>query len=339
MGILDYFKPKEATESPPVANSTQYYPQGFNEYIGQKEAVQRLNIAIRASLIEGRRLGDILLYGYPGTGKTALAQIIALELNVPLKAVIGGAIESSMDLAQIIAVVPDYSLVFIDEIHAMPKKVQELLYTAFDSGELDITNENGQVRLKLPKITLLGATTEIGRLNKPLINRFQNVITLQDYSVEDMKAIIEQSIAKLGRRVEIMPEAIVAIAARARYTPRTANNLLGNVLDYCVAHHKTTCAQADVLAMSEIMGIHENGITNKDINLLKVINELFGNRPVGLKTLSGALMEDEKTVEQIYEPFLLRKGYLIKTARGRQVTEAGLIVLTRLSSYGKLETA
>lgn len=338
MGIFDYFKPKSVFKPVAVAQSPQYYPQAFSEYIGQKNAITRLEIAISAANKEGRRLGDILLYGYSGTGKTALAQIIAREIRRPIKSIIGGAIETPLDLAQAIATVPDYSIVFIDEIHAMPKKIQELLYTAFDSGELDFTSPGGQVRLTLPPLTLIGATTEIGRLNKPLINRFQNIITLEDYDQEDMQRIISQSIQKLNRQVEIMPHAISAIAKRARFTPRTANNLLANVIDYCLARNKPTCGRSDVLAMAEIMGIYENGITTKDLNLLKVIYEVFGNRPVGLKTLSGACMEDEKTIEQIYEPFLLRKGYIAKTARGRQVTEVGLMLLTRLSNSGKLIT-
>ncbi len=333
IGFLDYFKPKEPPETQVTATTAQYYPISFDEYIGQDNAIKRLKIAIKASLVEGRQLGDILFYGYPGTGKTALAQIIAKEMNAPIKTVIGGAIENQMDLAEMIATAPDYSLVFIDEIHAVPKKLQELLYSAFDNGTLDVTGEAGQAKLVLPKITIIGATTEIGRLNKPLINRFQNVITLEDYTEVEMAEIIKQSIARLNRKIKLDDKAIMAIAKRARFTPRTANNLLGNIIDYCVSESIDHCHIEQVKKMALIMGVYDNGATKKDIILLKTIFEVFGNRAVGLKTLSGALMEDEKTVEHIYEPFLLRKGFLTKTARGRQVTDEGIVFLTNITKY------
>jgi Holliday junction DNA helicase RuvB len=298
-------------------------PTSWNEYIGQKNIKDNLHILLTAAAQRKHPPEHLLFYGPPGLGKTTLAHLIARETRAQLKATSGPAIEKVGDLASILTNLSPCDILFIDEIHRLNKAIEEVLYPAMESGSLDIIIGKGPsartIQLELPKFTLIAATTRIALLSAPLRSRFSGgVFKLEFYTNEEIEKIIERSAKILG--VEIDTGAKQEIAKRSRFTPRTANYLLKRSRDLAQVREKTL-SQETVMEALEMLGIDEMGLNAVDRALLSVIEDKFNGGPVGLNTLAAALSEEQATIEDVYEPYLLQLGFIERTSRGRVITE------------------
>ncbi|MBI4691938.1 MAG: Holliday junction branch migration DNA helicase RuvB [Candidatus Terrybacteria bacterium] len=298
-------------------------PQKWDEYIGQELIKRNLKILIDAAAERNEPVEHLLFYGPAGLGKTTLAYLIAKEMNRQIKVTSGPAIERVGDLASILTNLSPGDILFIDEAHRLNKMVEEILYPAMESRSLDIIIGKGpsarSIQLELPSFTLIAATTRIALLSSPLRSRFSGgTFRLDFYNHEEIKKIILRSAAILNTEIE--NEAAEKIAKRSRFTPRIANNLLKRSRDYAQIHNQSLIdIEAAVKAM-ELLEIDEAGLTAHDRQLLKNIIEKFSGGPVGLQTLSAALSEDEATIEEVYEPYLIQLGFIERTSRGRVAT-------------------
>lgn len=297
-------------------------PRTLEEFVGQKAARENLRVFIEAAKARGDALDHVLFFGPPGLGKTTLAQIIAREMGVGFRSTSGPVIVKSGDLAALLTNLEDGDVLFIDEIHRLAPPVEEVLYPAMEDYQLDILIGKGpaarSIRLEIPRFTLVGATTRTGLLTSPLRDRFGFVSHLDYYQPAELEAIITRSAAILG--IAISEAASVEIAARSRGTPRVANRLLRRVRDYAQvrADGRISLEVArDALALFEVDG---EGLDKVDKAILLALTERFCGRPVGLTTLAAAVGEEPDTIEDVYEPYLLRKGFLQRTPRGRVAT-------------------
>jgi Holliday junction DNA helicase RuvB len=294
-----------------------------DEYIDQRTVKDQLRIFIEAARRRGEPLEHVALYGPPGVGKTSLAHVIAAELGVPIRVTSGPAIERAGDLAAILTNLDPGTVLFIDEIHRLPRVVEEVLYPAMEDYHLDIVLGKGPgartLRLPLPRFTLVGATTRIGRLSAPLRDRFGATYKLDLFEPEDLEQVIARSARILA--IEIGQDAAREIAGRSRGTPRIANRLLKRVRDHAQVLHDGRVTPAVAREALAALDVDEAGLDDVDRKLLRAIVEKFSGGPVGLETLAAALSEDAETIEDVYEPYLLQKGYLMRTPRGRVATE------------------
>ncbi|MGH2768407.1 MAG: Holliday junction branch migration DNA helicase RuvB [Actinomycetota bacterium] len=297
-------------------------PRRLNEFVGQAATREHLSIILSAARERGEAADHLLLAGSPGLGKTTLAHIVAAELGVGLRVSSGPVLERAGDLAAILTNLEDRDVLFIDEIHRLAPPVEEVLYPAMEDYQLDILIGKGpaarSIRLEIPRFTLVGATTRTGLLTSPLRDRFGFVSHLDYYQPAELEAIITRSAAILG--IAISEAASVEIAARSRGTPRVANRLLRRVRDYAQvrADGRISLEVArDALALFEVDG---EGLDKVDKAILLALTERFCGRPVGLTTLAAAVGEEPDTIEDVYEPYLLRKGFLQRTPRGRVAT-------------------
>lgn len=300
-------------------------PSAFLEYIGQERVKEAVKIACGATLKRGDVLEHVLFHGPPGLGKTSMARLIAGELGVGFKATSGPVIEKPGDLAAILTTLNARDVLFIDEIHRMPRVVEEVLYPAMEDFEIDIMIGNGpaakSIKIDLKPFTLIGATTRTGLLTSPLRDRFGLVLRLDFYKVEELKKIILRSASILNLSIDDL--GAFEIAKRSRGTPRIANKLLKRVRDYAemkdcrVINDKISKEALDFLCIDAI------GLDDMDRLILKTIINKFSGGPVGIDTLSSAIGEEKDTIEDVYEPYLLQEGFLARTKRGRIVTEAG----------------
>ncbi len=300
-------------------------PTNFDEYIGQERLKNNLRLAIEAvkKRDDGMTLDHVLLYGPPGLGKTTMANVIAHELGTNLRVTAGPAIERAGDLASILTNLQDGDVLFIDEIHRLRRTVEEVLYSAMEDYKLDIVIGKGpaarSVRLDLPHFTVIGATTRTGALAGPLRDRFGIIHRLEYYEEPEIERIIERTAGILG--TEVKPEATKLLATRSRLTPRIANRLLKRVRDYADVNGDGIVDLPVAEAALKLMEIDNLGLDPADRNMLRLMLENYESRPVGLTTIAALTGDETSTIEDYYEPYLLRLGLIERTPRGRIVTE------------------
>ena len=298
-------------------------PQHLDEYIGQEKAKQTLGIYIEAAKTRGEALDHVLFYGPPGLGKTTLAGIIANEMGVHMKVTSGPAIEKPGEMAAILNSLQERDVLFVDEIHRLNRQVEEVLYPAMEDYAIDIMIGKGagarSIRLNLPQFTLVGATTRAGMLTAPLRDRFGVVNRLEFYTDEELKTIILRSAKVLD--VEIEDEGALELARRSRGTPRLANRLLKRVRDFAQVKYDGKITKNVANYALDLLDVDKYGLDHIDRSILLTMIEKFQGGPVGLDTLAAAISEDAGTLEDVYEPYLLKNGFIQRTPRGRVVTD------------------
>ncbi len=304
---------------------TSLRPHALDEYIGQEKVKENLKIYIEAAKKRHESLDHVLLYGPPGLGKTTLAGIVANEMGVQIRVTSGPAIEKPGDLAALLTSLNDGDILFIDEIHRLSRSIEEVLYPAMEDFALDIIIGKGpsarSIRLDLKRFTLIGATTRAGQLSAPLRDRFGVILRLELYSPEELAKIVQRSAGILN--IEAEEDGALEIASRSRGTPRIANRLLKRARDYAQVMADGVITVDSAQKSLQRMEIDELGLDLVDRNLLRAMIENYNGGPVGLDTIAALIGEEAVTIEDVYEPYLMQLGFLMRTPRGRKVTPAG----------------
>ncbi|MEG1351279.1 MAG: Holliday junction branch migration DNA helicase RuvB [Bacilli bacterium] len=298
-------------------------PEYLSEYIGQKDVKENIKIFIEAAKMRKETLDHVLLYGPPGLGKTTLAYIIANEMSAGIKTASGPSIEKQGDLAAILSALEPGDILFIDEIHRIPRFVEEILYSAMEDFTIDIItggeNSSRSIKIPLPPFTLVGATTRAGDLSAPLRDRFGIVAKLQYYTHEELEAIIKRTSKVLDFKID--NEAAKVLSLRSRGTPRIANRLFKRVRDFALVLNKEIIDKETANYALDKLKVDRLGLDNTDYQLLRAIIEKFNGGPVGLDAVAASIGEEKTTIEDVYEPYLLQEGFLMRTPRGRVVTD------------------
>ncbi len=304
-------------------------PKNFKDYIGQSKIVESLKLFIAAAKKRGGTNEHLLFYGPPGIGKTTLAYVVAAELGGEIKITSGAAIQKSGDLAAILTNLKDHDILFIDEIHRLPKPVEEILYPVLEEFALDIVLGKGpsarSVRLEIPKITIIGSTTKLALLSAPLRDRFGMVLRLDFYNNQEMIELINRSAKILDLQLE--KNIIEKVCRRARKTPRIANRILKRIRDMYDVGPQKVLDEKKIDELFELLEIDELGLGNIDLKYLRLLAEKYAGSAVGIETIASSLSEDRQTVEEFIEPYLLQLGFIKKTPRGRQITPKALLHL------------
>ena len=299
-------------------------PKNLKEYVGQSKIKQNLDIFMQAAKKRGEPIEHVLFYGAPGLGKTTLSHIIAREMDKNIRVTSGPALQHSGDLAAILTNLEDGDILFIDEIHRLNRQIEEVLYPAMEEYALDLIVGKGPsaktLRIELPHFTLIGATTKVSSLSSPLRDRFGATFHLNFYEPEEIQQIIDRSAKILNIALET--EAAEELAKRARRTPRIANRLLKRVRDFCQVHNINTMNFQATIDALELLAVDEHGLDDIDRKILEIIIDKFKGGPVGLKTLAAASSEEEDTILEVYEPYLMRLGLIERTPQGRVATKA-----------------
>lgn len=305
-----------------LQTETSLRPMSLEEYIGQEKIKGTLRVYIEAARQRQEPLDHVLFYGPPGLGKTTLSGIIANEMGVHMKITSGPAIAKPGEMASILSNLQENDILFVDEIHRLNRQVEEVLYPAMEDYAIDIMIGKGasarSIRLDLPKFTLVGATTRAGLLSAPLRDRFGVIQHLEFYTPQELQTIIEQSAKKLG--VEIEPEGAAELAKRSRGTPRLANRLLKRVRDFAQVKYDGVITEEVASFALDLLEVDRCGLDKNDRLILLTIIQKFGGGPVGLETLAAAVGEDSGTIEDVYEPYLVKNGFLNRTTKGRVAT-------------------
>lgn len=327
-GNIKQEKKKSAADSKVKKTETSAYdnslrPKTLNEYIGQKEVKKNLNVSIEAAKIRKEPLDHVLLHGPAGLGKTTLAHIISNEMGVNIKVTSGPALEKQGDLASLLTNLQENDILFIDEIHRIRPAIEEILYTAMEDYGIDIIIGDGpsarSMRLNIPKFTLIGATTKMSLLSSPLRDRFGNTFKLSFYDEDELHEIVKRAAVILSYSIE--EDASKEIAKSCRQTPRIANRLLRRIRDFAEVNREKTITHKTTKKGLASLGIDIMGLDQGDRDILDLIISKFSGGPVGLSAISAACSEEQSTLEDVYEPYLLKIGFLERTHRGRMATK------------------
>jgi len=300
-------------------------PKSFAEYVGQEKAKENLRIVLGAAKKRNETPEHVLLHGPSGLGKTTLAYLVARELNANMRMTSGTALEKAGDVGSILTGLADGDVLFIDEVHRLNKMVEEVIYPAMENFKLDIVIGKGNaaktLQIDLPRFTLVAATTKISMLSAPFRSRFGSSFRLEYYTPDEIERIVTRSAGLLG--VTVTKPALILIARSARATPRVANRLLKRVRDYAQVHNIATIDEPTAQAALRMLEVDPQGLEETDRKILLAIATTFSGGPVGLKSIAASISEEESTVEDVYEPYLMRLGFIARTTKGRVITKAG----------------
>ncbi|MCX8034386.1 MAG: Holliday junction branch migration DNA helicase RuvB [Thermodesulfovibrio sp.] len=306
-------------------------PKTLRDFIGQRKIKENIEVFIKAAILRGDPLDHVLFCGPPGLGKTTLATVIANELGVNIKSTSGPVLERAGDVAAILTNLSDRDILFIDEIHRLPRVVEEILYPAMEDFTLDIIVGQGpsarSIKINLPRFTLIGATTRTGLITSPLRDRFGVVFRLEFYSPDELKEIVKRSSSILG--ISITEESAIEIARRSRGTPRVANRLLKRIRDFAQVNAQETIDLNITKEALIAMDVDDYGLDDMDRKILTTIIDKFNGGPAGIESIAASLREDKDTIEDVYEPYLMQEGFIERTARGRVATRLAYEVLRK----------